>query len=99
MHVEAGPRRCHIRHIIMAGWVHLLRVDGGDVSTALRSIGKSGYVRRKSAMRKTGIAVRRLRGVAKPVVWVRGRTSWNTSAREVLHPEKMMRDKIVPRGL
>ena len=101
LHVESSAGRGHIGGIVVVLLLlmlvlvllaHGLSVDRRDVPAAWMPVGESSDlgVRSECTMREARIAVGRLRCVT-----VAG-TLPSLGTRQVLHPEKMRRDKTVP---
>lgn len=96
LHVEAGTRGRHVM-TVMCGLVKLLlSINRRDISTARVPISEARNVRSEGTVREAGVAVGRLRRVTESTCRVGGTSGNATGCREVLHPEKMRRDKAVP---
>ena len=81
------------------GLVHLLCVQGWDVSTTRMSVGEASDVGSKSAVGKAGVTVRGLGGMAKAIAPIAIGTILANRAVEILHTEKVRGDERVPPGV
>lgn len=76
LHIEAGAGSGHVRYVVLNRGVQLLlSVDRRNVTTARMSVSKARDVGSEGTVRKTSIAVGRLRGVAKSSPCIGSRAS------------------------